>query len=69
MTDMQQRHMFINSLLPHLKYPLQQKNVSDTGRGSLGSPATIIKPLPTDGSNHQRTEGGFEELNAPTKLE
>jgi tellurite resistance-related uncharacterized protein len=25
MTDMQHRHMFVNSLLPHLKYPLRQK--------------------------------------------
>jgi hypothetical protein len=24
MIDMQQRHMFVNSLLPHLKYPLRQ---------------------------------------------
>jgi hypothetical protein len=23
-TDMQHRHVFINSMLPHLKYPLQQ---------------------------------------------
>jgi hypothetical protein len=26
MTDMQHRHLFINSLLPHLKYPLRQQN-------------------------------------------
>jgi hypothetical protein len=25
MTDMQQRHIFFNSLLPHLKYPLRQQ--------------------------------------------
>jgi hypothetical protein len=25
MTKMQHRHMFINSLLPHLKYPLRQQ--------------------------------------------
>jgi hypothetical protein len=25
MTDMQHRHLFINLLLPHLKYPLRQK--------------------------------------------
>jgi hypothetical protein len=24
MTDMQHQHLFFNSLLPHLKYPLQQ---------------------------------------------
>jgi len=24
MTDMQHRHLFVNSLLPHLKYPLRQ---------------------------------------------
>jgi hypothetical protein len=24
--DMKHRHMFFNSLLPHLKYPLQQQN-------------------------------------------
>jgi hypothetical protein len=24
MTEMQHRHLFVNSLLPHLKYPLQQ---------------------------------------------
>jgi hypothetical protein len=25
MTDMQHRHLFLNSMLPHLKYPLRQK--------------------------------------------
>jgi hypothetical protein len=25
MTDMQHRHLFMNSLLPHLKYPLRQQ--------------------------------------------
>jgi hypothetical protein len=25
MTDIEHRHLFINSLLPHLKYPLRQK--------------------------------------------
>jgi hypothetical protein len=25
MTDMKHRHLFVNSLLPHLKYPLRQK--------------------------------------------
>jgi hypothetical protein len=25
MTDMQHRHLFVNSLLPHLKYPLRQQ--------------------------------------------
>jgi hypothetical protein len=24
-TDMQHRHLFVNSLLPHLKYPLRQQ--------------------------------------------
>jgi hypothetical protein len=27
MTDMQHRHLFVNSLLPHLKYPLRQQNL------------------------------------------
>jgi hypothetical protein len=26
MIDMQHRHIFVNSLLPHLKYPLRQQN-------------------------------------------
>jgi hypothetical protein len=26
MTDMQHRNLFVNSLLPHLKYPLRQQN-------------------------------------------
>jgi hypothetical protein len=26
MIDMQHRHLFVNSLLPHLKYPLRQQN-------------------------------------------
>jgi len=25
MTEMQHRHLFLNSLLPHLKYPLRQQ--------------------------------------------
>jgi hypothetical protein len=27
MTEMHHRHLFVNSLLPHLKYPLQKKNL------------------------------------------
>jgi hypothetical protein len=29
MKDMKHRHLFVNSLLPHLKYPLQQQQLEE----------------------------------------
>jgi hypothetical protein len=68
MTDMQHRHLFVNSLLPHLKYPLRQQKFQ-TGRGSAGSPATRRKSVSADRPSYRRTEGGFEELNISAKPE
>jgi hypothetical protein len=52
-----------------LKMSTVTTKVSNTGRGSTGSPATRRKPISEDGSSHQTNEGGFEELNIPTEPE
>jgi hypothetical protein len=43
--------------------------VSDTGRGSIGSPTTGREPILEDRSSHRRDERGSEELNIPSKPE
>jgi len=52
MIDMKHKHMFINSLLPHLKYPFTTTKILDAGRGSAGNPTTGRKPVSADRSNH-----------------
>jgi hypothetical protein len=42
-------------------------NVLDIGKCSAGNPGFRRKSISEDGSNHRRTEGGFEELNVPSK--
>jgi hypothetical protein len=61
--------MFVNSLLPHLKYPLQQHNFSNAGIGSAGSPATRRKPISEGRSSHRGFKGGSEEINIPAEPE
>jgi hypothetical protein len=43
--------------------------VLDTGIGSASNPTTRRKPVSADGPSHQRTKGGFEELNISSKPE
>jgi hypothetical protein len=43
--------------------------VSDTSRGSAGSLATGREPVPADGPNYRRIEGGFEESNISAEPE
>jgi hypothetical protein len=43
--------------------------VSDVGRGSVGSLATGRESVPADGPNYRRTEGGFEESNISAEPE
>jgi hypothetical protein len=38
-------------------------------KGCASNPATGRKPISADGPSYQRTEGGFEEFNVPTKPE
>ena len=52
-----------------LKIPIATIEVPDVGRGSAGSPATGRKLVSADEPSYQRTEGGSEELNIPTKPE
>jgi hypothetical protein len=66
-TDMQHRHLFVNSLLPHLKYPLRQQKFQNQAEALQGSPATGRKPVSTDRSNNRGVEGGFEESDISTE--
>jgi hypothetical protein len=69
MTDMQHRALVRQFTITTVKIPIMETKVSDMGKGSLGSPTTGIKPISANRSSHQRTKGGFEELNIPAKLE
>jgi hypothetical protein len=52
-----------------LKISIATTKVSDTGKCSVGSLVTRRKPISKDRSSHRRVEGGYEELNIPSKLE
>jgi hypothetical protein len=60
-TDMQHRKLFVNSLLPHLKYPLRQQKFQTQAEALQASPAVGRKPVSTDRSNNRRDERGSEE--------
>jgi hypothetical protein len=49
---MQHRHLFVNSLLPHLKYPLRQHKFQTQAEASVGSLATGREPILVDKPNH-----------------
>jgi hypothetical protein len=54
---------------PTLKIPIAAIEFSDAGRGSVGNPATGIKPVLGDGPSYRRTEGGLEESNGSAESE
>jgi hypothetical protein len=55
MTDMQHRNMFINSLLPHLKYPLRQQNFQTRVEA-------LQAALQLEENQYQKTYPTIEEL-------
>jgi hypothetical protein len=63
MKDMQHRHLFVNSLLPHLKYTFETTKFSNSGRGSVGSLTTRRESIPEDRSINRGVEGGSKEFN------
>jgi hypothetical protein len=60
MTDMQHRHLFINSLLPHLKYHLRQHNFKTQEK-------CLQESLQLEESQYQKTELAIEELKKDLK--
>jgi hypothetical protein len=66
MTDMQHRNLFVNSLLPHLKYPLRQQKFQTQAEALARSLTTGREPVSVDRSNNRGVEGGFEEYNIST---
>jgi hypothetical protein len=60
MTDMQHRHLFVNSLLPHLKYPLRQQ-MFQTQEEALQA------RLQLEENQYQKTDPSIEELKEDLK--
>jgi hypothetical protein len=55
MTDMQHGHLFINSLLPHLKYPLRQQKFQTQAEA-------LQTTLQLEENQYQQTDPAIEEL-------
>jgi hypothetical protein len=60
MTDMQHRHMFVNSLLPHLKYPLRQQKFQTQAEA-------LQATLQLEENQYQKTDPSIEELKEDLK--
>jgi hypothetical protein len=69
MTDMQHRHLFVNSLATTPTIPFEAIEVSNSGRGSTGILTTRREPVSEDRSNNRRAKGGSEEPHISTKPE
>jgi hypothetical protein len=66
---MQHRQLFVNSLLPHLKYPLRQQKFQTQVEALQAIPAAGRKPVSTDRSNNRRDERGSEESDISVEPE
>jgi hypothetical protein len=60
MTDMQHRHLFVNSLLPHLKYPLRQQKFQTQAEA-------LQQPYNWKRTKYQQTDPTIEELKEDLK--
>jgi hypothetical protein len=60
MTDMQHRHLFVNSLLPHLKYPLRQQKFQTQAEA-------LQAALQLEENQYQKTDPAIEELKEDLK--
>jgi hypothetical protein len=60
MTDMQHRHLFVNSLLPHLKYPLRQQKFQTQAEA-------LQEALQLEENQYQKTDPTIEELKEDLK--
>jgi succinate dehydrogenase/fumarate reductase-like Fe-S protein len=59
-TDMQHRHLFMNSLLPHLKYPLRQQNFQTQEKDLHAS-------LQVEENQYQKIDPTIEEVKEHMK--
>jgi hypothetical protein len=59
-TDMQHRHLFINSLLPHLKYPLRQQKFQTQDEA-------LQEALQLEENQYKHTDPVVEELRVDLK--
>jgi hypothetical protein len=59
-TDMQHRHLFVNSLLPHLKYPLRQQKFQTQAEA-------LQEALQLEENQYQQTDPTIEELKEDLK--
>jgi hypothetical protein len=69
MNDMHHGNLFVNSLLPHLKYPLRQQKFQTQAEALQASTTTRREPVSEDRSNNRGAEGGYEEPHISTKPE
>jgi hypothetical protein len=60
MTDMQHRHLFVNSLLPHLKYPLRQHKFQTQAEA-------LQAALQLEENQYHKTDPSIEELKEDLK--
>jgi hypothetical protein len=59
-TDMQHRNLFVNSLLPHLKYPLRQQKFQNQAEA-------LQEALQLEENQYQQTDPTIEELKEDLK--
>jgi hypothetical protein len=59
-TDMQHRHLFVNSLLPYLKYPLRQQKCQTQAEA-------LQEALQLEESQYQKIDPTIEELKEDLK--
>jgi hypothetical protein len=69
MTGMQHRHLFVNSLLPHLKYPLRQQKSQSQAEALQAALQNGGESVPQDRSIYRGVEGGYEESYLSTQSE
>jgi uncharacterized protein YaaN involved in tellurite resistance len=60
MTDMQHRHLFVNSLLPHLKYQLKQQKFQSQVEA-------LREALQMEENQYHKTNRAIEELKEDLK--
>jgi hypothetical protein len=60
MTDMHHRHLFVNSLLPHLKYPLRQQKFQTQEK-------VLQEALQPEENQYQKTNPTIEEFKKDLK--
>jgi hypothetical protein len=60
MIDMQHRHIFVNSLLPHLKYPLRQQEFQNQEEA-------LHESLQLEENQYQKIDPTIEEMKEDMK--